>query len=581
MAGTLPFESEYTRGTHFFGFAHCETLGRCDRDRHQLVGSSCGARRGYCYTSSAHTLECGRTIVTTDRFGGNLVRHRQPRRCPRGTPSVNGGATGTVVTARRLVIAGCMRASDALYSPSAEVHVPHMCAQPAHYRRGCLFPGALNYAPNAAESADCLYSTRGCTEPSALNYNSRATVDDGSCIGRVGGCTLPVDAYDGVPHSAPGYQSLWVGVPRRGVGRVPHPTYGGVLAHDPSANVLAGCTIVIEGCMDPQAANYDPAATANSGTWCVPRILGCMMPSSASGGGRAAVGRDFGGAANFAPGATVHAARACLRERRGCMDSAALNYDAHATVDAERCYHAREGCLLPAALNFRCAEHAGQLTPCPNLEPPVTVHRPFLCNLSPPPDDPIAALPPLADGVYAPVEVRYELLLRGDVASLPPGSLGAAQRQVAARARVDEALVEVSAHAASVMLRVVVTSADARAAASVVEALADPLASAAAANALLNGTGLPTVHSAPRLSVAYADRAPAPPPAPDHAAIALRLLGISAASLVLLSVLVALGLYKYELLIFLHRQRSSTAKYSAQVVPEWTADGAESATLGR
>ena len=49
----------------------------------------------------------------------------------------------------------------------------------------------------------------------------------------------------------------------------------------------------------------------------------------------------------------------------------------------------------------------------------------------------------------------------------------------------------------------------------------------------------------------------------------------------LLVAIVALVLYKYELILCLHRQRSSMAKYSARVVPEWTAEGAEMATLRR
>ena len=140
--------------------------------------------------------------------------------------------------------------SDTKFLQSADVHVPQMCALPAHYLPGCLFPGAVNYDPLARESAFCRYETLGCTDPNALNYNSLATQHDAAACLMYGapGCTLGV----------------------------------GMLNYNASANVLSGCVPAIDGCMDSSAANYDAHATIQLGALCVPRVVGCMNPRANS-----------------------------------------------------------------------------------------------------------------------------------------------------------------------------------------------------------------------------------------------------------------------------------------------------------
>jgi len=232
----------------FLGTSTCEALGRCDATAGQRVGSACKGGLGYCYTSAANTLECGRVISTQSYHLGAPVVSTvagSVRACPPGTPNTRGGATGTLIPASRMPIAGCMLTADANYEPSADVHVPQMCAAPASYLPGCLFPGALNYNAAAREPAECTYVTRGCMTPGALNYNAHATVHDAAaCIAAVSGCTLAE----------------------------------GVLSTDAAANVLAGCVAIVEGCMDPLAANYDAAATQQLTTICIPRVAGCMNP---------------------------------------------------------------------------------------------------------------------------------------------------------------------------------------------------------------------------------------------------------------------------------------------------------------
>ena len=43
-------------------------------------------------------------------------------------------------------------------------------------------PLATNYDPNATlDDGSCIYCVYGCTNPLSLNYNPAATCDDGSC----------------------------------------------------------------------------------------------------------------------------------------------------------------------------------------------------------------------------------------------------------------------------------------------------------------------------------------------------------------------------------------------------------------
>jgi hypothetical protein len=171
------------------------------------------------------------------------------------------------------------------------------------------------------------------------------------------------------------------------------------------ATVLSGCVLRIEGCTDTSAANYDPDATLNTRTWCVPSVRGCMMPGSGAGAARSSVGRrvDFGGSATYNAAATVHVPSMCRWERYGCTTPSAINFDAHATVNDGSCYARVYGCLDRAAVNFWCAGWEGDAARCAaavatGAEPPVTIHEPMYCRAAGEASRPtttVATLPPL------------------------------------------------------------------------------------------------------------------------------------------------------------------------------------------
>ena len=371
QSGGLEYEHVYTDDAHMYGHSKCFTFGPCEAAN--VVGSSCNSGAGYCYEDSAGTLQCGRTASTHNRFSNVEVGTYDPIvRCPRGAAAVNGLPANSQVVVKRLLIAGCMILGDASYSASAEVHVPQMCTSKAHYKKGCLFPGASNYAPGSVQAGFCQYVTHGCTNPAALNYNSKATADpQNTCIMPVVGCTLPQAGYANVDADTPGYKGLFVGVPLRGVGETALPSYGTVKNRNPQANVLSGCEVVIEGCTDEEAVNYDSRANMNSNSWCVPKVPGCMMDKTTT---------------NFKASFTVHRKKECILYHVGCMDALAINYDSHATVEPEgSCTMPVPGCLDKEALNFGCADQgleACSSTADVTVSTAVTVHSVFLCTFN-------------------------------------------------------------------------------------------------------------------------------------------------------------------------------------------------------
>jgi len=122
----------------------------------------------------------------------------------------------------------------------------------------------------------------------------------------------------------------------------------------------------------------------NTGTWCVPIVPGCMMPSAAAAGtGAIGYGTELystttNGGATYNPIATVHVRSMCTVERLGCTDDAgAENYDPTATT-LVKCYNKLPGCLNPYALNYMCAERG--TAPCDVRATGVSRHAKHICS---------------------------------------------------------------------------------------------------------------------------------------------------------------------------------------------------------
>ena len=503
------FVGEQTQTQHY-GWATCENIRVCNKVNgegimNEKVGSYCTYTQpngatipGYCYEAHDGSLQCGRTTHVSPRFYEVHTEGGAPlwgtNRCPSGTPLTSPGA----IVVRRLLLGGCMIPTDKQFSATAEVHVPLMCAQPADYKKGCMFPGARNFMHGAVQPDRCLWMVRGCTSSSALNFNSEAGIDDGTCLYGIPGCTLTETSdYDGVDPSTPMYKGRWVGLPRPGVGRTVWSGYKTVLNPNPAATVLSTCIVVVEGCMDPTAVNYNSRANVNSNSWCVPKVYGCMMPNAdaSSVGTHELTGRLHkrdGGSANYNPLATVNTPRTCVRGRLGCMSKTAVNYDSRATVsEGATCFEPADGCLDRTALNFNCTRRVG-FTPCTDALPRATRHVAVLCNYGVPP--PPAPRPPLLPTTI-PKEtyVSIKFVASGDVTDYTQDRIDLIAGAFATGAGVEASSVRVVVTPASVSIAIEILVPDEAAAAAVYSAIKDDLATPEAANAFLAAASISVV----------------------------------------------------------------------------------------
>jgi len=139
---------------------------------------------------------------------------------------------------------------------------------------GCMEEQADNYNSQANIPAYCQYL--GCTNQIACNYNIQANEDDGSC-------QLPPQYYD----------------------------CSGNCIHDTDNDGVCN-ELEIEGCQNPQAYNFDPAATDPG--FC--QFLGCTD----------IIATNYNSIANVDDGS-------CYIE--GCMNETALNYNTEATLNNE------------------------------------------------------------------------------------------------------------------------------------------------------------------------------------------------------------------------------------------------------
>jgi len=444
---------------HQFGLGSCNWIRHCTTS--EKVGEECSADLGsvtfdgFCFESSTGTTECGALTEKRDKWGQNQVLIDQPSAgrhsdtqyaCPHKAPVVSRGEQEV----NRMLIAGCMITTDASYSYLAEVHVPQMCTTPADYMKGCLFPRATNYDMSAFQSDTCYFNTQGCTNSLAINYNIEANVDDGSCIVAIKGCTMNSQYSGGVATDTPEYDSSFVGKPTRFAsettttgqglgmvgGEVAFPTGTTLMTtvnnYNSDANVLEGCVLTVEGCMDSTALNYDSYANINSNTWCVPVVAGCMMPSSYAGtfGWNPQTSEGYtrkhfkdGLAINFDPAATLND-DTCVVEREGCTDSTMYNYDSKATLPSQ-CWPDVFGCLHPGALNYGCPDRflsdggSYLLTPCTDATTGLVVaaakHDIGVCNFDYPPPSP----PPAEVSGDTELFVEVALVVEGSVGDYP------------------------------------------------------------------------------------------------------------------------------------------------------------------
>jgi hypothetical protein len=127
---------------------------------------------------------------------------------------------------------------------------------------GCMDVHAVNYNPaaNVHIAADCQEKHFGCTDAQAVNYNAIANIDDGSCNRDL--CALQLDdcgSHTFCNHTGPS-------------------TYNCTCmdGYVPSYNITNACELLVQGCGEPDALNYNPLANVHQNEICQPRLRGCM-----------------------------------------------------------------------------------------------------------------------------------------------------------------------------------------------------------------------------------------------------------------------------------------------------------------
>ena len=172
----------------------------------------------------------------------------------------------------------------------------------------------------------CMEKTYGCIDSLAVNYNDTVNTDDGSCYYNPG-CTNPVYLeYDASYDYDDGSCATLVVI-----GCMDSTAYN----YNPAANVelVGSCIPYVYGCMDPMMFNYDPLATASD--TCISYVYGCTDPT----------------AFNYNVNANTDNGN-CIAVVFGCIDSTAFNYNPLANTDNGSCQAFVFGCTDPSALNY-------------------------------------------------------------------------------------------------------------------------------------------------------------------------------------------------------------------------------------
>jgi len=204
---------------------------------------------------------------------------------------------------------------------------------------GCIEEGYINYNPEAnVDSGNCEDFIFGCMDSTAFNFNSLAnTSTNFTCYPVVEGCLFE-GAYNYNDYDGDGQANALTGINGIDVNTddgscvlseaCPYDIYVEYSADAQSFNVDLCQTLLVLGCMDEIALNFNLLANTDDGT-CL--YLGCMDSTAFNYNEIATV--DDGGCIYY-----------------GCIDSTADNYDSTANTDDGTCIYL--GCIDEVADNY-------------------------------------------------------------------------------------------------------------------------------------------------------------------------------------------------------------------------------------
>jgi len=293
-----------------------------------------------------------------------------------GAWAVLGGLEGQTAE-NRILVAQITTNGELSFSLNVRVNTIDGSGDPIDYVSGdpagdeVFFP-ALNFP---------LVAVEGCTDPAACNFDPAATDDDGSCLVPEENCTecsgedlvIIDDDGDGVCNA----EEVEGCTDPTACNFNPNATDedGSCLVPEPNCTECQGGELVlidddgdgvcnaeeVEGCTDPSACNFDPAATDDDGS--------CLVPepdcTECDGEELVLIDDDGDGVCN-------------AEEILGCTDPEAINYNPEATEDDGSCeFEGIGGCTSPTACNFNpdataddgsCLEPVDNCTECDGEE---------------------------------------------------------------------------------------------------------------------------------------------------------------------------------------------------------------------
>jgi len=192
---------------------------------------------------------------------------------------------------------------------------------------GCTYPTAINYDSLAnTDDVSCYYNP-GCTNPVYLEYDSNYDYDDGSCSTLVVLGCMDSLAFNYNPLANTELTGSCIAV----VTGCMQPL---AFNYNPNANTPDTCIALIYGCTDITMFNYDSLANTDDGG-CEPFVFGCTDSTMF----------------NFNPLANADN-NSCILFIYGCTDPSMLNYDATANTEDFSCIAYIYGCTDSTAINY-------------------------------------------------------------------------------------------------------------------------------------------------------------------------------------------------------------------------------------
>ena len=185
-----------------------------------------------------------------------------------------------------------------LFKYKAPTYCGNLCIEKIF---GCTYSTAINYDPLAnTDDASCYYNP-GCTSPTYVEYDASCDFDDGSCHTLVVLGCMDITAFN----------------------------------YNPSANteIIGSCIAIVEGCMQPLAFNYN--VNANVSDTCIAVLYGCTDPTMF----------------NYCVDCNT-SNNDCDPYVFGCTDSTMFNYNPLANADNSSCTPFIFGCTDPSMLNY-------------------------------------------------------------------------------------------------------------------------------------------------------------------------------------------------------------------------------------